>query len=494
MLRRNFLRNLSLTSLISGVPFAATLAKDDDGSTATGVRTITGTVTSGGKGIANVSVSDGFNVAQTDKSGKYSLAPHMNARFIFISLPSGYEIPNQDGIARFYQPLQGTAGAQTANFTLKALGKNDEDHAFIVWADPQIQSADDANQLKTISAPDTRELIKTYGDKPLHGIGCGDLVFDHFELFKDYEAAVATTGIPFFQVLGNHDMDYTTARSDDGSQQEFMKLYGPTYYSFNRGKIHYVVLDDVFFIGMAKKYIGYITEQQLAWLEKDLQTVKPGSTVVVALHIPTNTGAQRRDKSKEEGLGGTVSNREHLYKLLKPFNVHLISGHTHFNENWEKDNIMEHNHGTICGAWWTGPICGDGTPSGYGVYEVKGNDISWYYKSTGLPKTHQLRVYPKDKYAGKPGAIVANVWNWDAKWKVEWLEDGVSKGSMEQFTGLDAWSVELHKGPQLPKKHTWVEPTSTDHLFSAVPAAGAKKITVRATDRFGNVYEESLEM
>jgi hypothetical protein len=108
------------------------------------------------------------------------------------------------------------------------------------------------------------------------------------------------------------------------------------------------------------------------------------------LHIPTNTGAVRRNKAEEE-FGGTVSNRKQLYKLLAPYKVHIMLGHTHFNESWEEGNIMEHNHGTVCGAWWTGPICGDGTPGGYGVYEVDGDEIKWYYKATGKSKEHQLR-------------------------------------------------------------------------------------------------------
>jgi hypothetical protein len=108
------------------------------------------------------------------------------------------------------------------------------------------------------------------------------------------------------------------ARSDEASSSTFKQQFGPTYYSFNRGEIHYVVMDDVFFVGAAKKYIGYLTENQLRWLEQDLALIKPGSTVVVNVHIPTNTGAARRN-GKEEEMGGTVANRKQLYKMLAPF-------------------------------------------------------------------------------------------------------------------------------------------------------------------------------
>jgi len=349
-------------------------------------------------------------------------------------------------------------------------------------------SKKDAQELVDVSAPDLKQLAAQYGPNTF-AIGCGDLVWDHFELFADYKKAVAITGVPFFQVIGNHDMDLT-ARTDEGSAQTFKSIFGPTYYSFNRGDIHYVVLDDVFFIGTAKKYIGYLTEQQLQWLEQDLSHVRPGSTVVVSLHIPAFNRQHVRDKQKEEPLGGVVSNRKELYRLLQPFKAHIMSGHTHFNEVVLEGNVIEHVHGTVCGAWWTGPICTDGTPSGYGVYEVNGSELQWYYKSVGHDRNHQLRLYPKGSVPERPDEVVANVWNWDPQWKVTWFEDGVNKGAMQQGVALDPLAVQLHAGPNLPAKHKWIEPSMTDHLFFAKPSAQAKEIRVEATDRFGKTYTE----
>ena len=453
--------------------------------------TLRGKVHASGKGIAGVAVTDGLNVTVTDKNGNYELLSISTASFVYISIPSGFAFNHEKGIARFYEPVITEAAGFKADFALEQLTIDDKQHYFVVWADTQMISQDDVAQLKAQSVPDLQQLVASYPKNSLfHGIGCGDLVWDKFELFAGYKEAIEMTGVTFFNVIGNHDMDLD-ARTDELSSKTFKKQFGPTYYSFNRGELHYVVLDDVFFIGTGKKYIGYITEEQLQWLEQDLRYIKPGTTVVVSLHIPTNTGAARRNK-KEAELGSNVANREQLYKILAPYKVHIMSGHTHFNDTWETGNIMEHNHGTVCGAWWTGPICGDGTPSGYGVYEVKGSDVHWYYKSTGLPKTHQLKVYKKGSSKDFPDEIAVNVWNWDDKWKVEWLEDGVLKGKMEQRVALDPMAVELYGGPELPKKHKFVEPTLADHIFFAKPTLNAKKITVRATDRFGNVYSEEI--
>lgn len=493
--RRNFLKNLGLSGSLITMPSALLNARPitKRGNIDLSAITLKGKVHSQGKGIAGVAVTDGINITQTDRNGQYELLSNSTAEFVYISIPAGYAFPEEKGIASFYRPISKDKAVINNDFSLEKLAADDRKHNFVVWADTQMRSKKDVELLMSQSVPDLQALLQSYPKGTLfHGIGCGDLVWDRFELFEDYRKAVEQSGIPFYNVIGNHDMDIE-ARSDDQSANTFKQQFGPTYYSFNRGEIHYVVLDDVFFIGAAKRYIGYITEQQLQWLEQDMKLVKPGSTVVLSLHIPTHTGAARR-ASKEEEPGGSVANRKHLFKLLEPYKVHIMSGHTHFNDNWEEGNMMEHNHGTVCGAWWTGPICGDGTPGGYGVYEVDGSDIKWYYKSTGMAKDKQLRIYAKGRVKDAPEEISANVWNWDNKWKVEWYEDGVLKGPMEQRVSYDPWAVELYAGPELPKKHKFVEPTLNDHMFFAKPAAGVKKVTVKVTDRFGNVYEDNISI
>ncbi|GAB3830325.1 calcineurin-like phosphoesterase C-terminal domain-containing protein [Hymenobacter jeollabukensis] len=492
--RRSFLKSIGLAGLGFTLTPGLTLARPSATALAApdlSLQQLSGRVHAGGQGLAGVAVTDGISVVVTDAKGNYALTSPATAEFVYISVPRGYAIPHEQGVARFYRRKEAAKGRFRADFELQKLAQDDTRHNFIVWADPQMISKADAQEFKATAVPDTQKLVASYGPQALfHGIGCGDLVWDHFELFEDYQQGVAATGIPFFQVIGNHDMDLT-ARSDEGSSATFRKLFGPTYYSFNRGAVHYVVLDDVFFIGAAKKYIGYLTEQQLSWLEQDLALVPKGSTVVVSLHIPAYTRQHLRDKQKEESMGGVVSNRKELYRLLEPFRAHIMSGHTHFNEVLQTaPNVTEHVHGTVCGAWWTGPICTDGTPGGYGVYEVDGADVKWYYKALGHDRNHQLRLYPKGSLPEQPADVVVNVWNWDPQWKVTWFEDGVSKGPMPQRPGLDPLAVQLHAGPNLPAKHKWVEPTATDHLFAATPSPQAREVRVEVTDRFGQTYTE----
>jgi hypothetical protein len=173
--------------------------------------------------------------------------------------------------------------------------------------------------------------------------------------------------------------------------------------------------------------------------------------------------------------------------VLKDRKVHIMSGHTHYHRNVIKNDIFEHNHGTVCGAWWTGPICGDGTPSGYGVYSVKGTELSWYYQSTGKEADHQVSLSVQEQDAASK-KLQVNVWNYDPAWTVECWVDGAKHDGLKQGNGFDVLAVSLYEGPQLPKPRGFAEPKKTDHLFNAVIPATAKNVKVVAIDRFGKKY------
>lgn len=466
MNRRSFIQKSSLlttTLFVSLKSFSSLI-------TAEGL--VSGRVTSKGKGIANVVISDGYSVVQTDKSGSYQIQLNELARFVWISTPSGYEFNTESSIARHYYKPDVKA---ELNFEIKPLKQNDHKHNFIIWADPQVKNKKDVEQMMETSVPDTRSVVQSMGKTPVHGIGVGDLVWDNFDLFPAYDEAIAKIGIPFFQALGNHDQDYRQG-GDDTSDRTFQAHYGPTYYSFNRGKAHYVVLDDVRYLGVERTYDGYITPTQLDWLAKDLQFVPKDALLIISLHIPVHN---------------QVKNRADFYAVLKDFkNVHIMSGHTHYNKNVIQNGIFEHNHGTVCGGWWTGPICEDGTPRGYGVYEVEGTDLKWYYKSTGRDKTEQLDIYVDTLTNQK--RLIANVWNYDPEWKVEYFLDGKAMGALPQQEGFDPLAVKLYKGDKLPQPRAFVEPRSTDHLFLAQFGPEVKEVKVVATDRFGQKYEAKI--
>lgn len=444
------------------------------------------------KGIARVMVTDGTNCVFTDANGKYRLESTNEADFVYLTVPSGYEIPADDHVAKFYQAIpKETKGNFTADFRLTKMQQDDRRHFTMVWADPQINNQEHADKLHEQVVTDTRahaaELLKK---GPVTGISAGDISWDQPNIISEYKKAVKNTGIPFFQVLGNHDMDINT-RSDEKSDLTFKKSFGPAWYSFNRGNAHYIVLDNVFYYSNTYNYIGYITEKQFKWLAQDLAAVKPGSPVFVSMHVSAYTNEKAREQKKEDNPGNITFNRKYLYEMLKPYQAHLLTGHTHYNENRIEDGVYEHIHAAVCSAWWTGPVCEDGTPGGYGVYEINGDQVSWYYKSIGHPKNFQMKIYAPGTSKLRPQAITANVWNWDPQWKVSWYEDGKAMGNMQQTTDYDADAIKYLNGSV---KYTWMKARLTDHLFTASPSSSAKVVKVEAVDRFGNIYTEEIKL
>ena len=249
-------------------------------------------------------------------------------------------------------------------------------------------------------------------------------------------------------------------------------------------------LNDVFYYDGG--YLGYVTDEQLTWLRADMGRLERGVLVVLFLHIPLYTGHEKRQGLPTTGISFVVTNREAVYRLLEPFRALVLSGHLHESDFTFEGRTHERNHGAVCGAWWSGDICWDGTPNGYGVYQVRGTEIRWRYQSTGQDFSYQLRVYPHGADPKAPDEILANVWDWDPAWTVVWYEDGERNGAMSRRVGLDPLSVKLHTGPDLPRKRGWVEPQMTGHLFYASASRRVREIRVEATDRWGTTYTETL--
>ena len=454
---------------------------------------IRGVVKSEGQGLIDVGISDGRSVTRTKTDGTFEIISDSRQQFVHVSVPGGFQInKNESGTANFYAPISPDSnGEATASFDLKPVANRSDEHAFLVFADTQTQNAFEMGLMHQQTVPDAIKTISRFGDNQSFGVGCGDIMFDDLSLYPEYERAVSDMGIPFFQVVGNHDLNFDVF-TDEASTETFCKHFGPTYYSFNRGLVHYVVLDDVFY--HTQGYFGYLDDIQLQWLQQDLSYVEPGRPVVVFAHIPGLSTRQLRMGESKPNISQSITNRERLYQLLAPYNAHLISGHTHENEHVFEGGIHEHIHGTVCGAWWSGPICYDGTPNGYGVYEVQGEKVTWRYKSTGYDPDYQMRVYPRGTDPTAPTEVVANIWDADPEWNIRWFEDGIQKGQMSQRMGRDPFSIELHTGPDLPARRAWVEPIMHNHLFYAPISAGTKEVRIVATDRFDRTYATAMDL
>lgn len=451
---------------------------------------VRGLVRSGGRGLPRVGLSDGFSVVETDAEGRFELVTSSHRGFVSVSLPSGHRIPvTPEGLSALHRPLRLDGGEQEVVFDLEPLSIDDTRHTALVLPDIQTEDAVDMARFHAESVPDVAATVRAQGERPVHALAAGDIMWDELELYPDYIEGVNRTGAPFFQVVGNHDLDFE-GESDELTTRTFSRFFGPRYYSFDRGAVHYVVLDDVLWHGSG--YIGYLGHDQLHWLEHDLARVEAGRPVIVVTHIPVLGTRFARDGEASPGGSVSITNRDALYRLLEPFQAHVVVGHTHENDHLWEHGVHEHVSGTVCGAWWSGEICADGTPNGYSVYEVDGEEVRWRYKATGRADDHQMRLYGRGADPTSPDEFVANVWDADPDWRVVWYEGGDRRGPMARRIGLDPRSVAEHTGPELPARRSWVDPYPTYHLYHAPVAPDHGEITVEATDRFGRSYTETL--
>ena len=438
-----------------------------------------------GKPVAEVKVTDGYNFVRTDQRGAYEIDVHDDAQFVYISIPAGYETPEWHGAPLFYRELTREGKGQTADFNIVRTGVDETKHLFVVWADVQVYEEQEIDFVKQAAA-DAAQVAEDAG-VPAFGVSCGDIVGDWWSgMSVDIQKATAEAGFPFFTLMGNHDYK-GDARTDEDSKKFYTDLFGPTYYSFDKGKVHYIVMDDVF--NYTRHYIGYLSRHQLEWIKKDLVDVPEGNLVVLFCHIPTYSWAALKGNWKAEKFNDILTNRQALYDILKPYDAHICSAHKHFAENYEiAPGLMEHNHAPLSGLFWQAMLASDGVPWGYYVYEVDGQDLKWYFKPVGQPKDCQFSAYRVGEDPEKPDCVVANVWNYDSKWRVEWSENGMPRGAMERYTGHDRWIMkDIRDRREKEYKWKYLDEANSVHMFCAKPDSPDSYVEITVTDRFGNV-------
>ena len=434
-----------------------------------------------GEPLPSVKVSDGYSITHTDAQGVYQLKRNDKAVFVYFSIPADREVAISGGTPLFYDKIDHSKSVYRKDFKLAKLKGGAEDKfTLFCFADPQVRNNNHVLRFEKEHIPDVRAEVAKHANA--YGVVLGDIVHDVPSLLPVMKRGFGNLNVKTFPVIGNHDC-YEGADNDYDSKNNYENTFGPTNYSFERGKVHFVVIDNVRYSGR-QKYTGGFTQEQMTWLEQDLKNVPKNKMLIVCLHIPTRGN----------------SNYQIFYSLLSQFNeVHIMAGHTHYNQNIKipEWNIYEHVHGAVCGNWWSSNINGDGAPNGYAIYEIEGNNFKdWHYKGTNEERDYQLRMYPVGSFLDPSNVIIANVWNADEDWKIELFEDGVKTGDMERFTDYEKSVYQFFlQTMQKPEPSSGTSTTSwyrrPDHLYRLKPKFPESEVMVKATDRFGNVYMQN---
>lgn len=460
---------------------------------------VKGYVHDGTAGIPGVLVSDGYSFARTEDDGSYYLASSPDAYCVYVILPSGYEIATvENGITKHFVTLDRAAAPDfQADFALNPIG-DDTHFTFLAHADTQPDTGIAANCWSGMQTAYKEmqqtgmEIAARDGFKPFN-LHMGDIIYNTNAIVVDYQRYkenLIVTGydIPIFATPGNHDRRYVTDYM--ASTAVYRETWGPLWYSFNRGKVHFISLDNVQ-VEADGDYVKGYDPAAAAWLEKDLSYVEKGSRVVFFTHQPMS-----RNKSALKAYSP-------LLDILKDYNTLIISGHLHrtFNNFPEyAPTIRERNMTALAGYEWRGPCSEDGTPLGYCIYTVDGDDISWKFKWTGRDADRfMFRMYEPGNF-GLPTyapsddkTILANIWDYDENWTVTWTLDGEDMGELPAYEAhTDPWAVyNYNDNPARP----WFEGVKeTYHIFHCdVPSTGSV-VAVTATDPFGRTSTNTLTL
>ncbi|MBR5807204.1 MAG: calcineurin-like phosphoesterase C-terminal domain-containing protein [Alistipes sp.] len=513
-------------------------------------KSITGTVTCDGKGVAGVVVTDGINMTKTDEKGVYALPtkvkdPH--CQFVHISIPSGYEVERVGNTPQFYKRVDPKAKKQSFNFKLTKVDQSV--YSVLAVADHHLtdvyaKRADHTGvkKYKEEVVPFMREYAAQCGH-PVYMVALGDMTQTSTRpgwkgrekgySFSDYMADTKVD-FPIFNAIGNHDHNHAPKGevfNDETvylSRADFNRELGPEYYSFTLGREHYVVIDNTFVItkdsgptndpNATKGYWYRLDTYQHNWLAQDIAALDKSKIdrIVVLAHC---------------GLFGYAGKKQQmdLEKVLdyfKGYEVVALIGHHHsdhtIKKKWNDKPLYQFYHTSGAGtAWYTYDNC-EGSPASivdykfqngkftrttipygdnkglkYRVYDNRNH--KWSYPITERTGTksklvdEQKTITPEDK-----PAVLVNFWG---AYTCNFTESTGGKGkATKRCFDLnyrdwywDAYAKseagEIPEGRRLYKAG-WQSPKRSYHIWRYVPADPDATIKAVAKDAMGNVVAE----
>ena len=508
--------------------------------------TVYGIVSSAGVGVENVVVSDGAEVTVTNEKGIYQLKSAKKWGYVFISVPSGYEVPSVGVLPQFHRALKNSADVvERADFKLEKVDGQDSYKIFMLGDMHLANRTGDLGQFAQFTSDLTDYMTRHKGEK-MYALTLGDMTWDLYwysnsYYFPQYLNTVNSQikNLQIFHTMGNHDNDFQT-RSDYDAAVKYVDQICPTYYSFNIGKVHYVVMDDIdcssYDGSTSRNYVKSLSAEQLDWLAKDLSYVAKTTPVVVAMHAqvfyPTTSGFK---------IDHDPVNTLRLFDILDGYTVRFVTGHTHKLFNVTPDapivdghNFREYNSGSVCASWWWSGnltpgihIGTDGTPGGYGIWDVTGTDFQCLYKSTGWPEEYQFRSYdlnnvhfsmadvplmPSDISASVKNAymqyvnaypqnndneVLINIWNWNSDWTLSVVDENRKTLPYTEVWAYDplhiaALSVKRFNNAGLKTTPLFITDKFT-HFFKVKADDADTDLVITVKDEFGNEWTENMQ-
>ena len=307
-----------------------------------------------GLGLPGIKVSNGRDIETTDDAGAYILPPNGEAS-IFVVKPAGWSAPRDPKtmLSRIHHQPDPT---RSLDFVLE---RTTEDSTFdvLMFADPQPSNSVELDYLRA-------QIANGFSSqRAAFGLTLGDLVGDDHALFERYNEVIAQIGSPWWNLPGNHDLDFS-APNGSTARATWRRVFGPTTYAFEYARATFIMLDNVDWLGHqdgSHRYAGRIGADNLAFVEALLSDTPQDRLIVLCMHIPLISMADPHDP------GSNTADRDALLALVGNRPCVSFAGHMHTTEHHYiplSNGALHHHHilTALSGSWWSGPLDPLGLP------------------------------------------------------------------------------------------------------------------------------------
>jgi len=205
--------------------------------------------------------------------------------------------------------LVGEANAQTAGGL-----------TFLQISDSHVGFDRPANPNPMATLEEAINKIKALPGKPAFMIHTGDIThLSKVAEFDNAEKLISQARLDVHYVPGEHDV------IDEGTGKLYGERYGrgtkgAGWYSFDASGVHFIGLVNV--VNLKAGGLGFLGDEQLAWLAADLKDRSASTPIVVFAHIPLWVVYQQWGWGTDDGA--------RVLELLKRFgSVTVLNGHIH---------------------------------------------------------------------------------------------------------------------------------------------------------------------
>jgi 3',5'-cyclic AMP phosphodiesterase CpdA len=218
---------------------------------------------------------------------------------------------------------------------------------FAVISDPHMGSSEPSNTNKMFHY--NQDILKWMVEE-INSNSDIDFVLVLGDITKDSEPLnhvrakdmLGKLNVPYYVLPGNHDVNKTYIENEMGIE-DFVKTFqghgytnNSSYYSLDPAPgVHLVSLDTASDSRLADTWAGGLSEEQIAWLDEDLNKTGDKTVIIMAHHALINhTG--------KNDSNWYIDNRDDVLEIMKNYGVQIIfTGHLHTTDIAEKDGIYD---------------------------------------------------------------------------------------------------------------------------------------------------------